>query len=156
MTQGADITIEELEARTGEVIGVSPWRVVSQADIDLFAQVTEDHQFIHIDPLRAAAETSFGGSIAHGFLTLSLLSTLRRAAVPDIAGRTMTINYGFDRLRFVTPVRSGAHIRGRFTLLGIEARPSGGRMLRYGSVIEIDGVEKPALTAEWLTLVMMA
>ena len=115
-------TIDELEARIGQELGVSAWRSVTQADIDAFADVTGDDQFIHVDVARAEAETAFGGTIAHGFLTLSLLSILGREALPAIAGRRMGVNYGLDRVRFLSPVRSGGRVRGRFVLAGLERR----------------------------------
>ena len=149
------ITIDELEARIGHELCVSGWREVSQADIDIFAEVTDDHQFIHTDPARALAETSFGGTIAHGFLTLSLLSAFGHDALPQIANRRMGVNYGFDRVRFLSPVRAGARVRGRFSLAGLTRRPRGEVMLRYGVTVEIEGGAKPALAAEWLTLAVI-
>jgi len=150
------VSVEALKARVGQEIGTSPWLVVSQDMIDRFAEVTHDPQFIHIDPARAAAETPFGGTIAHGFLTLSLLSVLGRDALPAIEGRKMGINYGFDRVRFMTPVKSGARVRGRFTLLKVTERAEKLVMFRYGVSVEIEGVAKPALTADWLTLAQLA
>jgi acyl dehydratase len=144
-------SVEALKARVGQELGVSPWHVVSQEMIDQFAETTDDHQFIHVDPVRAAA-SPFGGTIAHGFLTLSLLSLLAREALPLIQNRTMGINYGFDRVRFMAPVRSGARVRGRFTLNEVAERNGKLVMFRYGVVIEIEGGSKPALTADWLTL----
>ncbi len=136
----------------GQEIGVSPWRVVSQEMIDKFADATDDHQFIHVDPERAAAETPFGGTIAHGFLSLSLLSAMAYETIPPIREAGMGVNYGFDRLRFVSPVKSGARIRARFKLAEMTARPSGWIHLNYDVTIEIEGSKKPALTARWLTL----
>lgn len=136
----------------GREVGVSAWRLVTQADIDRFAAASGDHQFIHVDPERAARETSFGGTVAHGFLTLSLLSAFGDEALPAIPGRRMGINYGFDRVRFVAPVPSGARIRGRFVLGAIEARSPAEWLLRYGATVEIEGDPKPALVADWLTL----
>ena len=146
------VTVEELERRIGQELGVSAWREVTQADIDTFADVTDDHQFIHVDPARALAETGFGGTIAHGFLTLSLLSAFGHQALPQIADRRMGVNYGFDRVRFLSPVRAGARVRGRFSLAGLTRRPGGEVMLRYGVTVEIEGGDRPALAAEWLTL----
>ena len=148
-------SIEELRARTGQEVGVSPWHVVSQDMIDRFAEVTDDHQFIHTDPVRAKAETPFGGTIAHGFLTLSLLSLLAREAVPKLKNRAHGINYGFDRIRFMTPVKSGARVRGRFTLTEVVDRTEKLVMFRYAVSIEIEGGAKPALTADWLTLAVV-
>ena len=150
------IGANELEALVGQEVGLSAWREVSQADIDQFAAVTADPQFIHVDPVRAAAETPFGGTIAHGFLTLSLLSAFAIEALPRIAERRMGVNYGFDRVRFVAPVRSGSRLRGRFVLAGIERRAPNELMMRYGVSVEIEGGAKPALVADWLTLAILA
>ncbi len=149
------MTIDELEGLTGREIGVSGWRTVSQADIDAFAATTGDDQFIHVDPARAAAESPFGGTIAHGFLTLSLLSIFGREAIPPIDGRRMGVNYGLERVRFLSPVRSGARLRGRFHLAGLERRTPGEIRLRYRVTVEIDGTQKPALSAEWLVLAVL-
>ena len=148
------VTIDDYATRIGQEVGVSGWRTVRQADIDLFADATDDHQFIHVDPVRAKAEAPFGGTIAHGFLTLSLLPPLARDALPAITGRTMGINYGFDRVRFVAPVKSGARVRGRFILTEVTERRPGEFMLRYGVTVEIEGenAAATALSADWLTL----
>ncbi|HRP79323.1 MAG TPA: MaoC family dehydratase [Aquamicrobium sp.] len=145
------VSLEQAQAAVGGEIGVSSWRTVSQEMIDKFADATDDHQFIHVDPVRAA-ETPFGGTIAHGFLSLSLLSTLAYETVPPIAGTDIGVNYGFDRVRFVAPVRSGARVRGRFALTDMTVRPSGWIHFNYDVTIEIEGSVKPALTARWLTL----
>lgn len=139
----------------GQEVGVSPWRVVSQEMIDKFADATDDHQFIHVDPQRAAAETPFGGTIAHGFLSLSLLSAMAYETIRPIREAGVGINYGFDRLRFVSPVKSGARVRTRFKLAEMTARPSGWIHINYDVTIEIEGSKKPALTARWLTLAVM-
>jgi acyl dehydratase len=148
-------SIEEMRARAGQEVGVSPWHAVTQDMIDRFAEVTDDHQFIHTDPVRAKAETPFGGTIAHGFLTLSLLSLLAREALPRLKDRAMGINYGFDRVRFMAPVKSGARVRGRFTLTEVVDRAEKLVMFRYAVSIEIEGGAKPALTADWLTLAVV-
>ncbi len=148
-------SIEEMRARAGQEVGVSPWHAVTQDMIDRFAEVTDDHQFIHTDPVRAKAETPFGGTIAHGFLTLSLLSLLAREALPRLRDRAMGINYGFDRVRFMAPVKSGARVRGRFTLKEVVDRAEKLVMFRYAVSIEIEGGAKPALTADWLTLAVV-
>jgi acyl dehydratase len=150
------LSVDDLKERVGTELGVSGWRLVDQDTIDRFAAVTEDRQFIHVDPARAAAETPFGGAIAHGFLTLSLLSILAQEALPAVAGRVMGINYGFDRVRFLSPVRAGARVRGRFVLAGLTMRSSGEAMLRYQVSVEIEGSEKPALSADWITLAVLA
>ncbi len=146
------VSLEKAQAAVGGEIGVSPWRTVSQEMIDKFADATDDHQFIHVDPVRAAAEAPFGGTIAHGFLSLSLLSTLAYETIPPIADTDIGVNYGFDRVRFVTPVRSGARVRGRFVLAEMTVRPSGWIHFNYDVTIEAEGSQKPALTARWLTL----
>lgn len=143
-------TIARLLSLVGQELGVSSWREVSQADIDRFAGLTDDPQYIHIDPVRAAA-SPFGGTIAHGFLTLSLLSAFGREIV-NLEGRKTGVNYGFEKIRFVTPVKSGARIRGRFTLKAIERRAEAEIMIRYAVSVEIEGETKPALVAEWLSL----
>jgi len=147
--------VNELKARVGQEIGVSDWIEIDQARIDAFADVGIDHQFIHVDPVRAAAETPFGGTIAHGFLTLSLLSPMGVDALPQVKDRAMGINYGLEKLRFLAPVRCGKRVRGRFVLLEASERKPGQVLLRYGVSIEIEGEEKPALTAEWLALSVM-
>ncbi len=149
------LSLDALRDRVGAEIGVSSWRVVDQDMVDRFAAVTDDHQFIHVDPARAA-RTPFGGTIAHGFLTLSLLSAFGQEALPAIEGRAMGINYGFDRVRFLAPVRVGSRVRGRFTLAELNARSARDVMLRYGVTVELDGSPKPALSADWITLAVMS
>ena len=123
--------------------------------IDRFADATDDHQFIHCDPERAARETQFGGTIAHGFLTLSLLSAMAFEAVPRLEGADIGVNQGFETLRFVSPVRTGSRIRTRFVLAKVKPRPSGWIEIAHDVTIEIEGAAKPALTARWLTLVFI-
>lgn len=147
------VSFDEMVSAVGSEIGVSSWREVTQEMIDLFADATDDHQFIHVDPARAAA-TPFGGTIAHGFLTLSLLSTMAYETVPPLQGAAMGVNYGFESLRFVAPVKCGSRIRTRFTLAEAYARPSGWIHVNYDVTIEIEGSKKPALTARWMTLVV--
>lgn len=151
----AAISVAALRERVGGEIGVSPWLVVDQARIDAFADATLDHQFIHVDPARAAA-TPFGGTVAHGFLTVSLLSHLSQQALPALEGRVMGINYGFERLRFVAPVPAGSRIRGRFVLAGLERQGAGDGaerwLMRLAVTVEIEGAAKPALVAEWLAM----
>jgi acyl dehydratase len=130
----------------------SPWRQVTQTMIDDFARATDDYQWIHTDPARAKAETAFGGSIAHGFLTLSLLSTLAYKSLPVIETTTMGMNYGFDKIRFAAPVKSGAMVRARFKLTDADIRPSGRVLTSYDVTLEIEGSRKPAFTAQWKTL----
>jgi acyl dehydratase len=149
------ISLETLQARVGQEIGASGWHEVTQEMIDRFADVTGDHQFIHVDPARAKAETPYGGTIAHGFLTLSLLPLLRHDALPPLANQAIGINYGLDRVRFLTPVKSGARVRGRFTLKEITMRSDKEALLRYEVTIEIEGGGKPAVVAESLALAIL-
>jgi acyl dehydratase len=146
------INLDTLLANVGKEVGVSPWRVVSQHRIDQFADATDDHQFIHCDPERAARETPFGGTIAHGFLLLSLLSAMTFETLPPLRGGKMGVNHGFDEIRFLAPVKTGSRIRARFTLAEVKARPSGWVQAAHDVTIEIEGSAKPALTARWLTL----
>jgi acyl dehydratase len=139
----------ELSSLIGTEVGVSRWFEVDQARIDAFAEVTEDRQFIHVDP-EAAKATPFGGTIAHGFLTLSLASTMSYDAVQPLDGAVMGVNYGFDRLRFLAPVPAGSRVRGRFKLLSAEDKGGGRWLLKHELTVEIEGGDKPALIAEWL------
>jgi len=150
------ISIEQAQALVGTEVGVSNWRVVSQEMINQFAAATDDYQFIHTDPERAARETPYGGTIAHGFLSLSLLSTMIFEAVPPLDGTAMGVNFGFDRVRFLNPVKSGARIRARFVLAHMKVRPSGIVEMHYDVTVEIENSTKPALTARWLTLALPA
>ena len=143
------ITREEMAAKVGQNVGTSKWFEVTQEMIDQFADVTFDHQFIHVDPDRAK-DTPFGGTIAHGFLTLSLLSAMVYDAVPVMEGVTMGVNYGFDKVRFVSPVKTGSRVRAHFTLSDFQDRGPGEVQTTLGVSIEIEGQEKPALVAEWL------
>ncbi|MGJ8626161.1 MAG: MaoC family dehydratase [Sulfitobacter sp.] len=147
------MTQDELIAAQGQEIGHSGWYTMDQARIDTFADVTEDHQFIHIDPVRAA-DTGFGGTVAHGMLTLSMISGMAYAALPLLAGQSASVNYGFEKVRFITPVRSGARIRGRFVLTEAKVRAGDKLMTRFDVEVEVDGESRPALTADWLILYM--
>ena len=153
MTQST-ISLEEAKTFVGKEIGLSAWRIVSQEMIDKFADATDDHQFIHTDPERAARETPFGGTIAHGFLSLSLLSAMFFEAVPQLQDIGLGVNFGFERVRFMAPVRCGARVRGRFMFAAMKTRPSGITELNYDVTIEIENSLKPALTAHWQTLAM--
>lgn len=144
----------ELQALIGHEVGLSKWFEVDQARIDAFADCTEDHQFIHVDP-EAAKATPFGGTIAHGFLTLSLASAMSYDAVAPLDGVMMGVNYGFDKLRFLAPVRAGSRIRGRFKLMSAEDKGSGRWLLKQELTVEIEGEDKPALIAEWLGMQMV-
>ena len=141
------MTFDELRARTGQEIGSSAWHEITQQQIDDFARVTGDDQWIHIDADRARRESPYGTTIAHGFLTVSLLPILIREAV-DVRGG-MSINYGFNRLRFTGAVPAGSRVRARFTLNSLKD-VEGGVELAWGVVVEVEGREKPALVAEWL------
>ncbi len=145
----------QLAQMAGSFEAVSQWFEITQEMIDAFAQITNDHQFIHVDPLRAKAETPFGGTIAHGFLTLSMLSAFAIDCLPIAAETAMSINYGFDKVRFLNPVRSGARIRGRFKLMEYAVRKPGEMQARYNVSVEIEGSEKPALAAEWLGVTIL-
>ena len=150
-----ETALNALRPRIGEALGPSDWITVDQAMIDAFAALTNDRQFIHIDP-QAARATPFGSTVAHGFLTLSLLSQMAYALLPAVPGRRLGVNYGFDRIRFIAPARSGARVRGAFRIAAAEARPPDGVMLRLAVPMEIEGETKPALTADWLTLSLLA
>lgn len=144
-------TRETIRDLVGREVGLSDWVTLDQSRIDRFADLTNDHQFIHVDPERAR-RTPLGGTIAHGFLTLSMLGDLVRVADFTMAGATWGMNYGFNRIRFLSPVRSGSRIRGRFTLRAMEERSPGQWMGTLDVVVEIEGESRPALVAEWLTL----
>jgi len=148
----ATIKPADLTSHVGKEIGLSDWIKLDQSRIDQFADVTEDHQFIHLDPERAAKETPFGGTIAHGFLSLSMLSRMAMDIAFVLDGMAMGINYGFDKVRFLVPVSAGKQIRGRFVLEDAVERQPGQWMLRFGVTVEIEGEEKPALIAQWLTM----
>lgn len=139
-------------AMVGKEVGVSPWHVMDQKRIDAFAAATEDFQFIHVDPARAAA-TPFGSTIAHGFLTMSMLSVFSHEALPKLADVAMGVNYGTDKMRFVSPVKAGVRIRGRFTLTEATLRKPKELFTRTNVTVEIEGEDKPALVADWLGLV---
>ncbi len=147
-------SIDDIRSRIGEEIGVTDWIGIDQARINAFAEATDDHQFIHVDP-EAAAKTPFGGTIAHGFLTLSMLSRMSYevALVPE--GLKMGVNYGFDKVRFLSPVRAGKRIRGRFTLISFEEKRPGQWQFLNQVAVEIEGEDKPALTADWIGMIFV-
>jgi acyl dehydratase len=145
------LTFDDIRARIGSEIGVSNWITVDQARIDAFAEATEDRQFIHIDP-EAAAQTPFGGTIAHGFLSLSLLSVMAYGVLLKPEGLKMGVNYGLDKVRFISPVPSGSRVRGRFVLEAADEKNPGQLLTRHLVTVEIEGRDKPALTASWLGL----
>ena len=145
------MSLADLTARVGQAFGASDWLTITQARVDAFAEATGDRQFIHVDPARAAG-TPYGGTVAHGFLTLALLAgELMPQGLNDLPAR-MVVNYGLNRVRFVTPVRVSARIRSRAVLAGVEEGP-GHAQLTLSVTVEIEGEERPALVAEWLARV---
>ena len=148
------LPLARLKEMIGEETGVSRWFEIDQARIDAFAAVTEDRQFIHVDPVGAKA-SPFGATIAHGFLTLAMLSAMADDALPPVAGLAVSVNYGFDRVRFVAPVKAGARVRGRFALAEATQRAPREWLTRYEARVEIEGADKPALVAQWLTMIVM-
>ncbi|MCF7697874.1 MaoC family dehydratase [Loktanella sp. M215] len=144
-----DLTLTQMTSLVGKEVGLSAWHRIDQPLIDAFAKVSGDTQFIHTDPGRAAA-TPFGGTIAHGFLTVSLLSTMAAEAQPQLAGLRMSVNYGFDRLRFISPVPVDSDIRARFALAALDERQPGEVTVAWDVTVEIRGQDKPALIARWL------
>ena len=150
------ISLEAYQRMVGQEVGVSSWHLVDQNRINVYAGVIEDHQFIHVDPERARRETSFGTTVAHGFLTMSLISIMSYEVMPVIEGTTMGVNYGFDKLRFISPVRSGSRVRGRFTLTEAKLRRPKELQSRTNVSVEIEGEEKPALVADWIGLIYFA
>ena len=145
------VKASELSGLIGTEVGVSDWTVLDQERINLFADVTEDHQFIHIDEV-AAKKTPFGGTIAHGFLTLSMLSKFSEGSGLVIDGVKMGVNYGFEKVRFLAPVPSGSKVRGRFNLKDAIEKKPGQFLLTYEVTVDIEGQEKPALIADWLAM----
>jgi Acyl dehydratase len=146
------LSIPEIMALVGTEVGVSKWFDVPQSRIDLFADATDDHQYIHVDQERAAT-TKLGGTIAHGFLSLSMLSAMNYDGLPTVRGMVMGINYGFNKVRFTSPVYAGARIRGRFVLESARLRGENLLALTYDVTVEIENVKRPALTANWITVV---
>jgi acyl dehydratase len=141
--------IDELKKLVGQELGASEWHVVSQEQIDKFAEVTGDNQWIHVDAERAKRESPYGAPIAHGFLTMSLLSGLIKEAVDMRGDYKMKINYGFNRLRFTGGVPAGSRVRARYALSSVKD-VEGGVEIAWGVTVEVEGVAKPALVAEWL------
>ena len=146
-------SLDEIRSRIGDELGASDWIEIGQDRISDFAEATEDRQFIHVDQ-EAAGQTPFGGTIAHGFLTLSLLSLMAADAMLLPQSAKMVVNYGLDRVRFLAPVRSGKRVRGRFTLESLDEKAPGQILLRHAVTVEIEGEDKPALSAVWLALVI--
>jgi acyl dehydratase len=144
------VSAQELANRLGQTF-ISHWIVVDQTRIDAFASVSEDDQFIHVDQERASL-TRFGGTIAQGFLTLSLLSPMAYSALPKLECATIGVNYGFNKIRFLQPVRAGSRVRARFTLIAVIQRSDREWQFTYDVVVEIEGERKPAVVASWLIM----
>jgi acyl dehydratase len=142
------LTIRSLESRVGQEVAVSPWIEISQERIDTFARAIDDPQWIHVDRERAK-RSPFGGTIAHGFLTLSLLSHLSEQTF-SFSDRRMGVNYGLNKVRFTSPVPSGSRVRARFTLAKFEKIEGNGVQVTWNTTVEIEGKDKPALVAEWI------
>ncbi len=151
----ASLSVDEMKARIGTET-LSDWVEVTQGMIDKFADATGDHQFIHVDPV-AAAQTPFGGTVAHGFLTLSLMPLLssKVSDAPRLEGAKMGVNYGGNKVRFLTPVRSGSKVRGRFKLLSFDEKKPGQFQQSNEFTVEIEGAPKPAMIAEWISQIFV-
>ena len=146
------MTPQEMQAKIGETIGTSEWLLVDQEMIDKFADATGDHQFIHVNPAMAAM-TPFGGTIAHGFLTLSLIPVLTdKSDIERPEGIKMALNYGGNRVRFLQPVRSGKQVRAHFKLVGLSEKRPGQWEQTVEITLEIEGEDKPGYVAEWISL----
>ena len=148
------MTLDEVRSFTGKEIGVSDWFELDQGKINQFADLTEDHMFLHVNP-EAAKATPFGSTIAHGLLTLSMMPVMAYQAMPGVSGTKMGVNYGYNKVRFMAPVKSGKRIRGHFVVQGIEDKGDGRQQITHDVSIEIEGESKPALVAEWMTMVWM-
>lgn len=148
------IAAAQLAERVGQEVRLSDWIEISQSLIDRFADATMDRQFIHVDPERAR-QTPFGGTVAHGFLLLSLMTRMSYDALPEIDNTDMGVNYGMNRVRFISPVKAGGRVRGRFVLNGMTKRAEDQLLLTCAVTVEIDGEAEPALVAEWLTLTIL-
>jgi acyl dehydratase len=148
---GRGLPLADYLALKGKELGTSDWILVDQARIDQFAETTGDHQFIHVNP-ELAKQTPFGTTIAHGYLTLSLLSAMAYGVLPGIEGTKMGVNYGLNSVRFLAPVKSGKRVRGHFTMKDVSERSPGVVQTTVEVKVEIEGEDKPALAAEWVTL----
>ncbi|MDN8247076.1 MaoC family dehydratase [Acinetobacter baumannii] len=146
------LSIEQLLDLQGQALGSSDWITIEQSMINMFADVTRDRQFIHVDE-EAARQTPFGGTIAHGFLTLSLLSAMAAQVLPTVKGQQSSVNYGLNSVRFISPVHSGKRVRGNFHLKHVSEKNQSSYQLTMEVSVEIENQAKPALVAEWLTLV---
>ena len=143
-------TLEQMQARVGADFGVTDWMLIDQPMVNTFAKLTQDEYFIHVDPERAARETPYGGTIVHGFFTLSMLAQMGYQACPAVEGTKSGVNYGFNRLRFVSPVKTGSRVRGHFKLKSFEVDPGKRWTAAWDVSVEIEGEGKPAIVAEWL------
>ena len=156
LIEGVPYHIDNYEAYVGKPIGESDWVKIDQARIDQFGEATDDRNPLHVDPEWAAANGPFGGTIAHGFLTLSLLTHLSGSIRVDpgrFQGVIMGVNYGFDKVRFISPVKVGSRIRARSTLSDVQRKGPSGILSTRTMTVEIDGEDKPACIADWLTLI---
>lgn len=142
--------LETIRARIGKEVGLSSWIRISQEMVDKHADASRDWNFIHVDPEMTRAETDLPGTIVHGFLTLSLLSAFAYEVLPNVEGAILGYNYGLDKVRMISPVPVGAKVRGRFTLADVQERP-GAVIIVHDAVVEIEGSDRPALAARWLT-----
>ena len=149
-----EITVENISEHTGRELGVSDWLTVDQATINQFAECSGDRQWIHVDVDRATRESPYGGPIAHGYLSLSLVAPLSMQVGAIAKGAAAAFNYGLDKVRFVAPVRAGARVRLRVKLSGVERKPNGQLIIKTSNTLEIEGSVKPALIAESLSLVV--
>ena len=145
------LSFDEVYDKLGQVVGKSEWYSIDQAMIDSFADLTKDHFFIHVDPERVQKETPLNSTIAHGFLSVSLLSAMSYDCVPGIQRADFGLNYGFNKLRFVSPVPVNSKVRGHFTLKDMEKKDTGEITMIYDVIVELEDQEKPALAAEWVT-----
>ena len=148
------LSVDQLNDYIGKEVGVSEWLLVDQERINQFADATGDHQYIHVDSERAA-QTPFGSTIAHGFLTMSLMVLMGYEGSTKLKNSVMGINYGFDKLRFINPVKVNSKIRGRFRLISAEEKNTNQWLLKHNITVEIAGEEKPALVAEWLGMTVV-
>ena len=148
------MSLDELKAYTGKEVGVSEWFTLDQDKINKFADLTEDHMFLHVNPELAKA-TPYGGTIAHGLFTLSMMAVMAYQAMPGVEGTKMGVNYGYNKVRFMAPVKSGKRIRGHFVLKAIEPQDGGRLQIVQDVTVEIEGEAKPAIAAEWITMVWM-
>lgn len=148
------LSVDQLNDYIGKEVGISEWLLVDQERINQFADATGDHQYIHVDSERAA-QTPFGTTIAHGFLTMSLMVLMGYEGSTKLKNSVMGINYGFDKLRFINPVKVNSKIRGRFRLISAEEKNTNQWLLKHNITVEIAGEEKPALVAEWLGMTVV-